>query len=312
MTRVEKRRHQDPWPAPRSARLPQRRARLVVSGLAMLAFVAHRPTSLRVEARQLPAPDSTACEANIEGWRFPTQVPSYMQWEPVLAALAASDETVTRPLNVGASTLGQIKAEALSGTGRARQLRATSSSEVAVAAAIMNIRDELIRQLSWATFDDLQAIVWKRTEASAFKLPIPGERVRRNEAISPCRVEADFTKQPHLVPEYVVWDLYFGAKARLAAEHRLQDGSFSDSFITGMRPGLRIQPSSMISLLDIASGATAQVEALRSQEASDRQIESAVMSRRAQLIRTLPRRDWAEIKLAVASVGVKYFFPSVW
>jgi len=37
-----------------------------------------------------------------------------------------------------------------------------------------------------------------------------------------------------------------------------------------------------------------------------------VMSRRAHLIRTLPRRDWAEIKAAVASVGVKYFFPSVW
>jgi len=35
-----------------------------------------------------------------------------MQWEPVLAALAASDETVTRPLNVGASTLGGIEAEA--------------------------------------------------------------------------------------------------------------------------------------------------------------------------------------------------------
>ena len=79
-----------------------------------------------------------------------------------------------------------------------------------------------------------------------------------------------------------------------------------------MRAGLRIQPSSMISLLDIASDAAAQVEALRSQEAFDRQIESAVMSRRAQLIRTLPRRDWAEIKLAVASVGVQYFFPSVW
>ncbi len=234
-----------------------------------------------------------------------------MQWEPVLAALAASDETVTRPLNVGASTLGGIKAEALSGTERARQLRAMSSSDVAVAAAIMNIRDELIRELSPTTFDDLQAIVWKRTEAAAFKLPTPGKRVR-NEAISPCRVEANFTKQPHLVPEYVVWDLYFGAKAGIAAEHRLQDGSFPDSFITGMRTGLRIQPSSMISLLDIASDAAAQVQALRSQEASDRQIESAVMSRRAHLIRTLPRRDWAEIKAAAASVGVKYFFPSVW
>lgn len=105
MTRVEKR-HPDPWTATRSARLPRGRALLVVSGLAILAFVAHRPTSPRVEARQLPAPDSTACEANIEGWRFPTQVPSYMQWEPLLAALAASDETVTRPLNVAAASVG--------------------------------------------------------------------------------------------------------------------------------------------------------------------------------------------------------------
>jgi hypothetical protein len=109
-----------------------------------------------------------------------------------------------------------------------------------------------------------------------------------------------------------VWDAYFGSKAGLAAEHRLQDGSFPDSFITGMCNGLRIQPSSMILLLDIASDAAAQVVALRSQRASDRQIESAVMSRRAQLIRTLPRRDWAEIKFSVAGVGGKYFFPSSW
>src|SRR5690242_3836302 len=105
MTRVEKRRHQDPWAATRSARPPRGRALLVVGGLSIVAFVADRPTSPRVEARQLPAPDSVACETNIEGWRFPTEVPSYMQWEPVLAALAASDDTVTRPLNVGAATL---------------------------------------------------------------------------------------------------------------------------------------------------------------------------------------------------------------
>jgi hypothetical protein len=308
MTRVEKRRQQDPWPATRSAPL-RRRALLVVGGLAILAFVAHRPTSSQVEARQLPAPDSTACEANIEGWKFPTEVPSYMQWEPVLAALAASDDTLTRPLNVGASTLGRIKAQALSGTERARQLRAMSSSDVAVAAAIMNIRDELIRQLPPTTFDDLQAIVWKRTEATAFKLPTVGKRVT-NEAMSRCRVQADFKKEPHLVPEYFVWNAYFSAKAGIAAERRLQDGSFPDSFITWMCTVLRIQPSSMISLLNIASDAAAQVEALRSQEASDRQIESAVMSRRAQLIRTLPRRDWAAIKFSVAGVGAKYFFSS--
>jgi hypothetical protein len=308
MTRVEKRRRQDPWPATRSARLPRGRALLAVSGLAILAFVAHRPTSPRVEARQLPAPDSTACEANIEGWRFPTEVPSYMQWEPVLAALVASDDTVTRPLNVGASTLGRIKAEALSGIERARQLRAMSSSDVAVAAAIMNSRDGLIRQLPATTFDDLQAIVWKHTEAAAFKLPTPGKRVM-SLAVSRCHVDADFTKQPHLVPEYVMWKAYFGAQAGVASRHRLQDGSFSKSFIAGMRTGLRIQPSSMISLLDIASDATAQVEALRSQEASDRQIESAVMSRRAQLIRTFPPRDSAEIKFAVAHIGGTYSFP---
>ena len=312
MTRVAKRRHQHPWRATRRARLPRRRALLVVVGLAILAFVADRATSsARVEARQLPAPDSSACEAIIDGWRFPTEVPSYMQWEPVLAAIAASDDTLTRQLNVGGSTLERIEAQAISGTERARQLRAMPSSDVAVAAGIMNIRDELIRQLSPTTFDDLQALVWKRTEATAFKLTTRGKRVT-NEAMSRCLAQADLTKEPHLVPEYFVWSAYFSAKAGIAAEHRLQDGSFPDSFITWMCTVLRIKPSSTISLLNIASDAAAQVEALRSEEASDRQIESAVMSRRAQLLRMLPRRDWAQIKFSVAGVGARYFFRSTW
>jgi hypothetical protein len=234
-----------------------------------------------------------------------------MQWEPVLAALAASDETVTRPLNVGEPPLGRIKAAAVSGRERVRQLRAMSGNDVAVAAAIMNSRDELIRELSPATFDDLQAVVSKRTEASTFKLPTPGKRVG-NEATAPCRVEANFAKEPHLVPEHFVWEVYFVAKAGLAAENRLPDGFYPASFITGMRTGLRIQPSSMITLLDVASGAVAQVEALRSQEASATQIAAAVMNQRALLIRTLPRRDWAEIKVAAASVGARYFFQPVW
>jgi hypothetical protein len=312
MKRPEKRSRRDAWPATRKARLT-RRAPLVVSGLALLALVAHRPTSQPVEAVQLSAPDSAACKTNIEGWRFPTEVPSYMQWEPVLAALAASDDTVTRPLNVGGATLGEIKAEALSGLGRARQMRTTSNNDIAAAAAILDSRDKLIRQLPATTFDDLQAIVWKRTEAAAFKLPTTGKRVMSmSAAVSPCRVEADFTKQPHLVPEYVMWNAYFGAQAAIASQNRLQDGSFSESFIAGMRTGLRVQPSSMISLLENASDAAAQVEALRSQNASDRQIEAMVMTRRAQLIRTLPRRDWAEIKFAVAQIGGTYFFPPGW
>jgi hypothetical protein len=309
-TRTKERRHRGLWPATRRARLSRGRALLVVTGL-VLAFLAHRPTSPRVEASQLSASNSATCEANIEGWRFPTAVPSYLQWEPVLAALAVSDDTVTRALNVGAATLAQVKAAALSGTARAKQLRSMSSSDVGAAAAILNSRDELIRQLPEATFDDLQAIVWKRAEATAYKLPAPGKRTT-GDAISRCRVEADFTKQPHLVPEYIVWNMYFDAKAHLAAENRLIDGSYPDSFIAGTRFGLRIQPSSMISLFDVASAAAAEVEVLRSQEAVDRQVESAVMSRRAQLIRTLPPRDWAEIKAAVAHIGVRYFFPSTW
>src|SRR5262249_36627759 len=81
MIRVDKRRLQHPPTASRRSRLSRGCALLVVTGLAILAFMAHRPSS-RVEARQLQTPDSTACEANIEGWKFPTEVPSYMQWEP--------------------------------------------------------------------------------------------------------------------------------------------------------------------------------------------------------------------------------------
>src|SRR5262249_35722460 len=134
----------------------------VVTGLATLAFAVARQTSPRLEAHGLQTPDDAACEANLEGWRFPAEIPSYMQWEPVLAALAASDKTLTQPLNVDADTLARIQTAALSGTNRAKQLRSTSNGDVAAAAAILESRDELIRQLPAATFDDLQSIVWKR------------------------------------------------------------------------------------------------------------------------------------------------------
>lgn len=282
---------------------------LAVMGVTVLV-TAYRTTTKSAEARQL-ADTASGCESTIEGWSFPSEVPSYLQWQPILAALGNSDEPMSRLFDVSVTTKEQIKATAQSGTRRATQLKAMSGNDAAIAAAILSSRDELIRQLAPATFDELQALVSTRTERTAFKLPTLGNRVT-SSADSRCRVAADLAKQPHLVPEYVVWDMYFAALAGDASGHRLSDGSFPDAYISGRRATLRIQPTSLVVLLNAALDSATQVEGLRSTGATRSEIEAVVMNQRARLIRTVPRNDWSQIKAAVARVGVRYSFPATW
>jgi hypothetical protein len=249
-------------------------------------------------------------EASRAGQILP-MFPGYLQWQPILADLNSSDSATARHLNVGSDMLARVRIRVAGGIARSKQLRASASPEGAVAAAVLDTRDDLIRMLPQPAFDELQATVSARTSATAFTLPMRGKRVAEDSTVR-CRVAVDFATDRHLVPEYMLWDLYFSSLAATATPKRLPDGTFPETFIADMRFGLNIAPLSMNHLLDIACDTTARIESLRASGTLERDIAAVVMSSRADLIRSLIPKEWAQIKRRAASSGGAYSFPPSW
>jgi hypothetical protein len=124
-----------------------------------------------------------------------------------------------------------------------------------------------------------------------------------------CQISVDVHDDRYLVPEFVLWDAYFSAVAAAAAPRRRPDGSFPDTLISGMRVGIKISPPSMNYFLSVACDTAARVTSLRTDGAQESDLATTVMSARADLIRSLPTKDWTELNLRAARSGGRYAFP---
>jgi hypothetical protein len=257
------------------------------------------------------------CESRINTWERRDLVPSHALWEEAFTALASDDQTIRRRVNLAPDAFDKVSTAAKRTRARLTQIHADLAvapfARYAEAAEnVLNVRDDLIRTLAQPAFDALNDVVADLAVThSSYVLAVKGKYVD-DHGLQKCAVIVKAEDYPHVVPESALWEVYFETMGPIATRKRTKAGKYPDDLILGLRAHhLNVSPFYVATILDATILAKSGVDGLREANSQPSVIAAAVMTARADLVRSLPISVWSALNREVARLtgGTIYSFP---
>ena len=262
---------------------------------------------------------SPTCTSAIDGVKFAQVVPEYLSWTLVLDALAGNGEQqLLGSIPAAAPTHLTIIRERLnrfqSQKARVNVAQFTSEPrlrEAAIAEAVLETRDDLLRTLPQELFAELERAS-KKAAARVFSLPAPSRMTQTEDGQTACRVAIKGHEHPHLIREGLYWQFYFYSRAVTAEDYRLAPGVYTSAHISSVSRTLPVASDHIGHILEVATRVHAEIKALPESPQSDEEAERIALRAREQLLRTLPTTVWNAVKAEAHRVrrGMVMGFPS--
>lgn len=268
---------------------------------------------LAVSAALLPPQTQPSCAGTVDGGTHRTVVPSHLFWDQVFEDfLIAGDKhlTVNRD-SVGVTAFELIRRRMQDLQSEKATIRATYAAaearirDAALAEAVLDARDDLIRSLSDEALLSVNAEA-VRANARTFALPVAGRRT----ATSACQVSIRARQFPHLIPESFYWRFYFAQRAGAAKNFRVLPSGYSPLHIEAVQRQLPLNSHDLTYVIDVATRVTTEIEGLRPDAPYVLGDELAVKGRN-ELLRALPKETWRLVKADAqrSRGGITMVFP---
>ena len=248
----------------------------------------------------LPQHRTPPCSATLDGTKYPGILPAYLRWRAVFDDVRSkADEhlTINRD-SVGVRPFEVIQRRVAGYHAQASKILSapveTRIAEAQVADAVLDARDDLMRDLSQEVFATLGNEATRAGEKRV-SLPAPG-RPLISRAETNCQVTVRAKEYPHLIPENMYWRFYFLERAGAASRFRIAPNEYSPLHVSTVQKTLQIPAEDIVRVINIASNVIAEIDRLPKTAANDLVAYEIADTGRVQLLKTLQKSSWLAVK----------------